>query len=173
MEIILEGTQEEDSVEDRVFKVRENLQVYNGIQSKLIKRKHSHLSHGPIGKAMEWVDTYSPEYEAAFKDLVRDKVVHNESFLDEFTGHPEETISQIESRVEQYHILELRLMKHIDPYGKIPKNFSEWHSQFGKPLMRLLYSQPKLFEKYLDSQDEVPEIQEGVLKDLEDLLYGQ
>lgn len=167
-----------NTIEDQVDEMRRNLAVYNRIQTSLITRRHGNSAHNPsrtgaLGMAVNWIDTYSPEYETAFKELVRESIEKNENFLDKITHHTEESIQQLEDRIEQYHLLELRLIKHIDPHGKIPESFIDWHKEFGKSLTKILYLKPELFKRYLDAQDLAPEAQEEVLREIEDALYMQ
>lgn len=159
----LETLPKESNIEEQVDAVRKNLRVFNDIQRELIIRRH--------GNPMDWVDTFSPEYETAYKQLTKELIEENKDLFRQLSEYHDETVEELENRVEQYHLLELRLMKHIDVHGKIPQNFTEWHSEFGKVLMKIIYTHPELYKRYIDTQDESPEAQESVLRDIEDLLY--
>ena len=174
----LENPQDTSTINGRVEELRKDLKFFNQLQTALIARRHGEAAHNPahsgaLGKAIEWVDTYSPEYELAFKELVRDSLLHNEDFLDRFSKFPNETMKALENRIEQYHVLELELIGHIDKGGKIPHSFAEWHKEFGKPLVKILYSHPELFDKYMLSHDQHADVQDEILREIEDALYTE
>lgn len=169
-------TRQGNNIEEGVDALRSNLRFYNGVQMKLMKRKFEAMSNSgetsALDKAIEW-ETYSPEFEEALKELVRESLVNDKDFVQLFSEHEEETILELEKRIQEYHLLELRLMKHINVHGKVPKNFIEWHSDFGSGLMKIMYSHPEIYKRYKESEDQTPEIQEEILQEIEGILYTE
>ena len=164
-------TEDEPEIFDvRVEAIRMNLKVYNKIQSELIMRssKDAENKEEAIGK---WVDDFSPEYEAAFKDIVRKSLDRDEDFVEKFKEHPKQTIDEINTRLQQYHDLELKMIEHLDPYGKIPRVFKDWHKNFGRDLSNLLHQHPHVFERFLTAQKMSIEEMNEILHDIEDKLY--
>ncbi len=161
------------AIEQQVEALRSTLRIYNDIQRRLLLRHVSQQGGGDQESKLDWIDTYSSEYEVAFKDVVRECIRNNEDFLTHVQMHPNETLDDIENRMEQYHQLEVKLMEHIDAQGAIPTNFKDWHRQFGKQLSALGYTHPEILEQYTESQNQPVEVQEELLRQIEDVIYGE
>lgn len=166
----------ENDIELKAGELRKNLRVYNSIQKTLIEKYVSeHKDDERRMSAVEWVDTYSPEYEAAFLDVTK-RLLEKHKDVDAILAYKEPVaVNEISRRVDIYHQVEVDLINHLgsndDGQGKIPNSFIDWHKEFGKDLIQILHDRPDLLEDYLEAQDQHESVEEGVIREIEDILY--
>jgi hypothetical protein len=156
------------STEEQIENLRRNLKFYNGLQMKLMRMKYG--SDAEIqAHYEEWEYMYSPEFEQAFKAVMKEMLLDDPTFLDHFSEVEEITLEKIQNMINVIHSLEEKLIAHSD--DAISSEAITWHKEFGIDLMKIIHAHPDILNRYEESQDKAPEHEEAILREIEDLLY--
>ncbi len=139
----------------------------NQIQIKLMQRRLSSDTNANKDEiTMDWVDFNSTEFRIILRALTNT----DEHFEDLYNANPDIILDIIEDKLDRLHALE-HTLAHI-PQEKM-EEFKVWHQAHKEDIYRCLRDNPELVTQYIAAQDVNPEVEQALLKQIEEKLQLQ